>query len=97
MNMGVAKVGTTTKYTSGVVKGLNATVYYQNTITTINGMVKSHVYQSGGDSGGPVIIPRADFNGGSFGVGIVSGGDSMNNTMFFTDIRDLPSSLKNRY
>ena len=59
-------------------------------------MIKSNVYQAKGDSGGVVMIPRTDSNGGAIGLGILSGGINNGNLMYFSDLNVLPG-LQNRY
>lgn len=43
------------------------------------------------------MIPRTDANGGAIGLGLLSGGIDMSNTMHFSDLNVLPVSLQNRY
>jgi hypothetical protein len=95
VNMAVSKNGITTGYTTGKVTGVNASVYYSDINMTITGMVKTNVYSQPGDSGGVVMIPRTDANGGAVGLGILSGGND--STMYFSDINVLPVALQNRY
>lgn len=97
VNMTVAKSGTTTGYTSGKVTALNQSVYYDNEKKTITGLEKTNLYIDGGDSGGPVFIPRTDANGGAIGIGILSGGVKKGYVMYFTDLSNLPTDLQYRY
>ena len=87
VNMAVSKEGITTGYTAGKVTGVNASVYYSDIKMTITGMVKTNVYSQPGDSGGVVMIPRTDSNGGAIGLGILSGGNSSD--MYFSDINSI--------
>lgn len=59
-------------------------------------MVKSNLIASKGDSGGAVIIPRKDSDGGAIAFGILSGGIS-GKEIYFTDFYRLPVALQNRY
>jgi len=88
----IAKAGHATRYTTGRINALNVTVNYSNPAVTIHGLVRSNLRAAAGDSGGVVFIPRTDANGGSFPIGIVSGGHSFLwvNTMFFTGIANMP-------
>ncbi len=95
--MVISKAGARTGYTSGKVTGLNESVYYSDVNVQLYGMVKSDVFQGKGDSGGVVMIPRTDTNGGAITVGILSGGVDMDNLMYFTDFSNLPVALQNRY
>lgn len=95
VNMAVSKEGITTGYTAGKVTGVNASVYYSDIKMTITGMVKTNVYSQPGDSGGVVMIPRTDSNGGAIGLGILSGGNSSD--MYFSDINSIPVALQMRY
>lgn len=95
VNMAVSKEGITTGYTAGKVTGVNASVYYSDIKMTITGMVKTNVYAQPGDSGGVVMIPRTDSNGGAIGLGILSGGNG--SEMYFTNINDITTALQNRY
>lgn len=81
---------------------LNQSIYYDTdgdgvSDTRIYGLVTSNVYQGKGDSGGAVMIPRTDANGGAIGLGLLSGGIDMSNTMHFSDLNVLPVALQNRY
>lgn len=96
-NMVISKAGVRTGYTSGKVTGLNQSVYYSNEGKTITGLIKSNVYQGQGDSGGVVMIPRTNSNGGAIGLGILSGGVNLDNEMYFSDLNVLPIALQNRY
>ena len=94
--MFISKSGVRTGYTSGHVTQVNVTITYSNGIT-LKGMVASDLYQGQGDSGGVVMIPRTDVNGGAIGIGILSGGINLNNLMYFSDFYNYPLSLQNRY
>lgn len=99
--MTVAKSGATTYYTSGKVKGLNQTVTYTNGVK-IKGLVKTNVYNSEGDSGAPVFVPREDSQGGAILLGVLSGGApgiaGIGTKMYFTSVNNMPSQfLTNRY
>lgn len=96
VNMAISKAGAKTGYTTGKVTGLNQTVTYSDVNVTLKGMIKSNVYQAKGDSGGVVMIPRTDSNGGAIGLGILSGGINNGNLMYFSDLNVLPG-LQNRY
>lgn len=81
---------------------LNQSIYYDTdgdgvSYTRIYGLVTSNVYQGKDDSGGAVMIPRTDANGGAIGLGLLSGGIDMSNTMHFSDLNVLPVALQNRY
>lgn len=97
VNMAIAKVGNTTKYTSGKVTGLNQSVTYKDdssgSTEKIYGLVKSNLKSGKGDSGGAVFIPRKDSEGGSILVGILSGGGNgflgLGKSMYFTSINDI--------
>ena len=98
----VSKNGVKTGYTTGKVTALNQAIYYDTdgdgvSDTRIYGLVTSNVYQGQGDSGGVVMIPRTDSNGGAIGLGLLSGGVNMSNTMHFSDLNVLPVALQNRY
>jgi hypothetical protein len=97
VNMTISKAGAKTGYTSGKVTGLNKTINYTSPNITIKGMITSSVYQAKGDSGGVVMIPRTDSNGGAIGIGILSGGIDEYNEMYFSDINVLPIALQTRY
>ncbi len=97
VNMAISKAGVRTGYTTGKVTGLNQSVYYSDVNLTLKGMIKSNVYQGQGDSGGVVMIPRTDSNGGAIGLGILSGGVNLDNVMYFSDLNVLPMGLQNRY
>lgn len=97
VNMAISKAGARTGYTTGKVTGLNQTVTYSDVNVTLKGMIKSDVYQGKGDSGGVVMIPRTDSNGGAIGLGILSGGIDHGNLMYFSDLNVLPMGLQNRY
>lgn len=97
VNMAIAKAGARTGYSSGKVTGLNQSVTYSDVKKTIKGMVRSNLYQGKGDSGGVVIIPRTDSNGGSVGLGILSGGIDLGYEMYFSDINSIPMNLQIRY
>ncbi len=96
-NMAISKAGATTKYTTGKVTGLNYTAHYDKGTTLIKGLIKTDAYASGGDSGGVVMIPRTDDNGGAIGIGIISGGPLNEVGMFFTDLSSIPVALQKRY
>lgn len=93
----IAKSGITTKYTTGKVTALNATVKYSNVNVTITGLVKSNVKADEGDSGGVVLIPGSGSTG--VAIGIVSGGSpgflGIGTTMYFSDIGRLPIAFLN--
>lgn len=81
---------------------LNQSIYYDTdgdvvSDTRIYELVTSNVYQGKGDSGGAVMIPRTDANGGAIGLGLLSGGIDMSNTMHFSNLNVLPVALQNRY
>ena len=97
VNMAISKAGVRTGYTTGKVKALNVSVYYSDVEVTLKGMIESDVYQGQGDSGGVVMIPRTDANGGAIGIGILSGGVNLYNKMYFSDINVYPIALQNRY
>lgn len=97
VNMAVAKSGARTGYTSGKVTGVNVSVYYSDVNVTLKSMIKTNVYQGKGDSGGIVMIPRTDANGGAIGLGILSGGVDLGNEMYFSDMNVYPTGLQNRY
>jgi hypothetical protein len=97
VNMAIAKAGVKTGYTSGNVTALNVSVYYSDINVTLKGMIKSNLYQGRGDSGGVVMIPRTDANGGAIGLGILSGGVNLDYEMYFSDMNVYPIALQNRY
>lgn len=102
VNMAISKNGVRTGYTTGKVTVLNQSIYYDTdgdgvSNTRIYGLVTSNVYQGKDDSGGAVMIPRTDANGGAIGLGLLSGGIDMSNTMHFSDLNVLPVALQNRY
>lgn len=102
VNMAITKNGVRTGYTTGKVTVLNQSIYYDTdgdgvSYTRIYGLVTSNVYQGKDDSGGAVMIPRTDANGGVIGLGLLSGGTDMSNTMHFSDLNVLPVALQNRY
>ena len=51
---GVARSGSTSGVHNGTVTGLNATVTYQSSGTTVKGLVETNVCAEPGDSGGPL-------------------------------------------
>lgn len=97
VNMAIAKDGYETKYTTGKVKALNYTANYSNGVS-IKGLVKTDAKTDQGDSGGVVIIPRTDANGGPIPIGIISGGApgvlGIGKSMYFTSINDLPAEMQ---
>ena len=102
VNMAISKNGARTGYTTGNVTALNQAINYDIDgdgigDTLIYGLITSNVYQGQGDSGGVVMIPRTDANGGPIGLGILSGGVNMSYTMHFSDLNVLPIALQNRY
>lgn len=92
VNTPIAKVGATTGFTIGQVKALNVTVYYSNENKTIKGLVQSNLKTLSGDSGGVVLMPYSNSNGGGIPIGILSGGST--SVMYFTSINNLPSALR---
>lgn len=98
VNAPIAKVGYSSGFTTGLVTGLNASVYYENEDKTIKGLVKSNLKSLSGDSGGVVLLPYSDSNGGGIAIGVLSGGNSSTPVMYFTNINNMPSSfLSGRY
>lgn len=92
VNTPIAKVGATTGFTTGQVKALNVSVYYSNENKIIKGLVSSNLKSADGDSGGVVLLPYSDSNGGGIPIGILSGGNGT--LMYFTSINNLPAALR---
>lgn len=87
----IAKVGRTTKYSSGKITRINISEYQSTAGKTILGLIDSDMPSKSGDSGGAIFIPKS--NTTAVPIGILSGGTEKTTT--FTSIGDLPFSLQN--
>lgn len=74
LNQEIAKVGSTTGYTSGKIKSLNFSGNYDGTYFT--GLIATDYSSSYGDSGGAVFVPKNLNSGGVAVAGITKGSSS---------------------
>lgn len=105
VNLKIAKSANKTKYSEGKITGLNQTQKFKKedgTSVTIKGLVKSNLKATLGDSGGTVMIPKTDSQGGAVAIGVISGGGksgflNLSYDTYFTDITNMSMNLQARY